>query len=273
MSSAHGREQQSIGLALSPSTLYRHFVYSKDAVRRGRWWTALTYMLCHADYAHLASNTQCLVLCGPAALGILGYPGAIATYAAAGIFGALDLPRLYDLQLERFFATGWRHFWRSVTEPFLSRRHTVPIVKAAAESFGVATRAIDGVATRIANSLATDLASNRRLIGASAGVSAFLMLDACASIEQCVSLVARGSGLEEVAVLLLHALGAAHYFTTEASRTYMGAAPGVDHAAHLNGAACGLIAFAIAKARSLYRRRRRRRDDSSRWKGASPRGV
>lgn len=215
--------------------LERHFVYSKEAVRQGRWWTALTYMFCHADASHLASNAQGLLMAGPSAVEVLG-PGAIVAYFTAGVLGALDLPKLYDLQLERFFARGVRSVSASLA-----------VVLDDATSW-----------------LASSLAPHRRLLGASAGVSAFVALDACLAVEKCVC----GDG---GVALAFNALSAARYFSNEANRTWTGAAPGIDHAAHLNGAVVGVAAFVIARALQAWKRHQRplpRRFSSSKRKDA-----
>lgn len=276
MAAAAGRETPSVvAFPLSPAQLERHFVYSREALKGGRWWTAVSYMFYHADWTHLASNAQGLLLSGPAALEILGIAGALGCYACAGVLGALDLLGIYDLQLERLFSSGWRSF-RSQLDALvdlvlpsqetwaaaLRRRETKAVTELCFEvskSVAEATRALDGAAARLATSLATDLASARRLIGASAGVSAFLALDACAAVEQCCGLLAARETPVEAFSILLHAIGAARYFVAEASRAWQGAMPGVDHAAHLNGAVCGFLAYAIARACRIYRRRRRRR--------------
>lgn len=281
MAAAYGREPMSVvSFPLSAAALEQHFVYSRDAVKNGRWWTALSYMLCHADFSHLASNAQGLLLSGPAALEALGWCGALATYAGAGVFGALDLLRIYDLQLERLVSSSWKAV-RGQLEAvatalvpsgvddrvlaMLRRKETKVVTDLALESWEYAsktvesaTKVLDHAAARLATSIASDFAEARRLIGASAGVSAFLAVDACASLEKCVALLASPQETHfEAFTILLHALGAARYFAAEASRAFQGAAPGVDHAAHLNGAAFGLFAFALAKAYRFYRRRSR----------------
>lgn len=213
-------------------SLERHFVYSKEALRQGRWWTAVTYMFCHADASHLASNAQGLLMAGPSAVEVLG-PGALVTYVTAGVVGALDLAKLYDLQLERYFTRGFR-----------AARDVLPTASLAV------TRVLDDATSWLASSLATDLSAGRRLLGASAGVSAFVALDACLAVEKCV----RGDG---GLALAFNALSAARYFSNEANRTWTGAAPGIDHAAHLNGAVVGIAAFVIARAFQAWKRRRR----------------
>ena len=73
LASAYGAESNAWwSLPLKPAVLEKHFVYSKEAVRRGRWWTVVSYMFLHADYAHLFSNLQGLMLSGPGALEVFG---------------------------------------------------------------------------------------------------------------------------------------------------------------------------------------------------------
>lgn len=284
MAAAAGRESASLlSFPLSSKQLDKHFVYSREAMRSGRVWTLVTYMLCHADWRHFVSNAQGLLMSGPAAVESLGVSGAIATYLGAGIFGALDIPRIHRLGLERCFSSGWRYLrdqfgWLGfpldfglplpdhvalATSSVMTRRETKAVLESweyAWRSVESASKAVDDVAARLANTLVADLAESRRLVGASAGVSAFLAVDACRSVENFLLIVnkQRQPSLEDFSILL-HGLCAARYFASEAQRAWNGPWSGVDHAAHLNGAACGLIAFAIAKFIHSYNKRRRRK--------------
>jgi len=284
-----GREfRSSWSLPLKRRTLERHFVFSRDALTRGRWWTCASYMLCHADHAHAAANLQGLVLAGPAAADALGGAGALAAYVAAGVMAALDPPRLSELQLERGFRRRWRSARGAVSSAlapvfsyfdldaeFLAPpRSLAPTVDAAAETFagpvdgirralGLAERAADGAADR----LGALVARRRRLVGASAGVSAFYAVDLCAALEALMAAPDAARGLHA----FLHALAAGRYFAGEVTRVWTGnGADGVDHAAHLNGALVGVAAYALG---NWWRRRRSRKVSSHGRSGRRSEGV
>ena len=91
LAAASGREPRlSIALPLSMNTLEKHFPFSRQALREGRWWTTASYILLHANQAHALSNLQSILVAGPAATETLGVNGAMVTYVAAGVAAALD---------------------------------------------------------------------------------------------------------------------------------------------------------------------------------------
>ena len=91
LAAASGREPRlSIALPLSLDVLEKHFMFSRQALREGRWWTTFTYMLLHGNQAHALSNLQSVLVAGPAATETLGVNGAMLTYVAAGVAAALD---------------------------------------------------------------------------------------------------------------------------------------------------------------------------------------
>ena len=80
LAAASGREPRlSLALPLDLPTLERHFMFSRQALREGRWWTTVTYMLLHGNQAHALSNLQSILVAGPAATETLGVNGAMLT--------------------------------------------------------------------------------------------------------------------------------------------------------------------------------------------------
>lgn len=91
MSVMYGTEKRILPISSLPLRfIERHLVYSRAAVRGGRWYTSLTYMLVHSDYAHLAKNMLSLVLAGPTVVDSVGLSGALVLYAGAGVLSAID---------------------------------------------------------------------------------------------------------------------------------------------------------------------------------------
>ena len=90
---------------------------------------------------------------------------------------------------------------------------------------------------------------NTRILGASAGVSAFVAIDTCVVAEALLA----GRRCDVNAVL--HVMSSAFYFVHE--WRLIGAADNVGHGAHLTGAAVGIGAFVVCR---IFRRRR------SRWR-------
>jgi len=267
-----------LSLPLSQKILLRHFVYSRDGMRKGRWWTSFTYMFLHADRPHLFCNLQGLITAGPAVVEVLGPWGTLVTYVAAGVAGALDVPRLYDLQLERFLGAQWRWLRKSTdlssflglnTKDEAAFFFQSPFLRSAQlsifEAIESGVAALDYAAGRMAKSVAADVSSSRRLIGASAGVSAFLAVDFCVGILRCYENIftrpKQNRHDKDSSIVLvqasLHVLCALRFFLAEASRAWSGSLTGVDHAAHLNGAICGFTAFFIAQSILRWRRKRR----------------
>ena len=76
---------------------------------------------------------------------------------------------------------------------------------------------------------------------------------------------------EAMLKLALHVFGASRYFFSEANRAWSGTTlPSVDHAAHLNGAMCGVLAFAVARGLQRAMRHRRRRRPPPRTRPPQP---
>ena len=294
LDASYGREFRSVvSLPIRPSVLERHFVFSRGALERGRWWTAASYMLLHVDHAHAMANLQGLVLSGPAALDVLGGVGAMLVYVTAGVCAALDPAKLTDLQLERRLRARW-----SSATAALSRR-AAPVLDAlgldpafleppkariprprddrggfggvgdalgdalasaaatARRALDLGSSALDDTASTIARNVAKTRARQRRLVGASAGVAALLAVDLCASLERLAA-PRRPASDDAVLHALLHAVGALRYFAGEVNRAWTGnGLEGVDHAAHLNGALVGVAFYVVGRA---LRRRRARAD-------------
>ncbi|KAH8093389.1 hypothetical protein JL720_4520 [Aureococcus anophagefferens] len=282
LDASYGREFRSVvSLPIRPSVLERHFVFSRGALERGRWWTAASYMLLHVDHAHAMANLQGLVLSGPAALDVLGGVGAILVYVTAGVCAALDPAKLTDLQLERRLRARW-----SSATAALSRR-AAPVLDAlgldpafleprrevrprrpglrrrrrrARRRFGV--RGSDGAARarprvvgagrhgehhrrNVAKTRAP--APRRRVRGrrGAAGRRPLRVLERLAAPRRPAS---------DDAVLRASTPSALRYFAGEVNRVDGQRARGVDHAAHLNGALVGVAFYVVGRA--LRRRAR-----------------
>ncbi|KAH8078867.1 hypothetical protein JL720_9617 [Aureococcus anophagefferens] len=255
LDASYGREFRSVvSLPIRPSVLERHFVFSRGALERGRWWTAASYMLLHVDHAHAMANLQGLVLSGPAALDVLGGVGAILVYVTAGVCAALDPAKLTDLQLERRLRARW-----SSATAALSRR-AAPVLDALGldpafssrrrECLARDDRGFGGVGDALGDALASAAATARRALDL--GSSA---LDDTASTR--LAAPRRPASDDAVLHALLHAV-ALRYFAGEVNRAWTGnGLEGVDHAAHLNGALVGVAFYVVGRA---LRRRRARAD-------------
>ena len=299
---------QCVHLPLTRKLLSDHFVYSKDQIQKGRYWSLVTYMFLHLDGAHLVDNAQGLILAGPATLDVLGTAGAVVTYLGAGLIAALDPTHLYDLQFERFLTMQWQIIGKTFSDvydqwfaPFfgwgdvvwnylpsygtLRRRDTQQLLDWMHSGFD----SVEGAASRLfSSSIAAGAAKSRRLIGASAGVSAFLAVDACASAEIVLRILTRrlflylrqrrhhprlsssspvddddDSPRETILYAACHAIGTLRYFIAEVRRTYHGEGLVIDHSAHLNGMIVGVSAFVAARAFRWWRHRRRHKAPSS----------
>ncbi|KAJ1445620.1 hypothetical protein M885DRAFT_626014 [Pelagophyceae sp. CCMP2097] len=257
-------------LRMNSAFVEKHLIYSKTALRRGRWWTAGTYMFLHADNAHLAANLQGLLFSGPAACSALGSTAAAAAvYVGAGVLAALDVLQLHDLQLERRVATFCRNHvdgaleWLGSGEGGAEARPFSGVADAISSALTSGADVVDRTVARAfaRAGITTELAESRNLVGASGGVSAFIALDACAAIEELHQLWRRGgdTDVQTAALLALRAASALRYFAGEARRIARGtASQGVDHAAHLNGALCGVAAFLVSRAIRRHQRHARR---------------
>ncbi|KAH8062930.1 hypothetical protein JL721_8545 [Aureococcus anophagefferens] len=277
LDASYGREFRSVvSLPIRPNVLERHFVFSRGALERGRWWTAASYMLLHVDHAHAMANLQGLMLSGPAALDVLGGVGAMLVYVTAGVCAALDPAKLTDLQLERRLRARW-----SSATAALSRR-AAPVLDAlgldpafleppkreclarddrgfggvgdalgdalasaaetARRTLDLGSSALDDTASTIARNVAKTRARQRR--SSARPRASLLAVDLCASLERLAA-PRRPASDDAVLHALLHAVGALRYFAGEVNRAWTGnGLEGVDHAAHLNGALVG-VAFAV----------------------------
>ena len=254
LAAASGREPRlSIALPLSMNTLEKHFMFSRQALREGRWWTAVTYMLLHANQAHALSNLQSVLVAGPAATDTLGVNGAMLTYVAAGVAAALDPFDFGTQRLERI-VERWgvgervrRVFNLSSASEVVGERLGDKISKAFDEARRTAVHAV-----------AKKVNENVQILGASAGASAFVAIDTCLVAEALLL----GRRCDVNAVLRL--ASSAFYFVHE--WRLIGAADNVGHGAHLTGAAMGIAAFVLCR----VLRRRSRRDYGAGSLGRAP---
>ena len=244
VAAAAGREPRlSIALPLSMTTLERHFTFSRQALREGRWWTAATYMLLHGNQAHALSNLQSVLVAGPAATETLGVNGAMVTYVAAGVAAALDPFDFGTQRLERI-VERW-----GVGERVRRALDSVTGSVEAGNVWDKLSNAFDKTRKSAVRAVAQQVNENVRSIGASAGVSAFVAIDTCVVAE------ALFLGRRCDANAVLHVVSSVFYFAHE--WRLIDAQDNIGHGAHLTGAAVGVGAFVLCR---VFRRR------SSRWR-------
>ena len=269
LAAVSGREPRlSIALPLSMNTLEKHFIFSRQALREGRWWTAASYMLLHGNQAHALSNLQSILVAGPAATETLGVNGAMVTYVAAGVAAALDpfvRTRCVVICAICTPSPRRRHsaqdFGTQRLERIVERWGVGERVRRVARAFDSATEAgTEGLWDKLSTALdktrksavrvvAKKVQESTRSIGASAGVSAFVAIDACVVAEALFA----GRRCDVNAVL--HVVSSCFYFVHE--WRLIDAQDNIGHGAHLTGAAVGVAAFVLCR---LFRRR------SSRWR-------
>jgi hypothetical protein len=244
LAAASGREPRlSIALPLDVATLEKHFMFSRQALREGRWWTAATYMLLHGNQAHALSNLQSVLVAGPAATDTLGVNGAMVTYVAAGIAAALDPFDFGTQRLERI-VERW-----GVGERVRRALDSVTGSVEAGNVWDKLSNAFDKTRKSAVRAVAQQVNENVRSIGASAGVSAFVAIDTCVVAE------ALFLGRRCDANAVLHVVSSVFYFAHE--WRLIDAQDNIGHGAHLTGAAVGVGAFVLCR---VFRRR------SSRWR-------
>ena len=244
LAAASGREPRlSIALPLDVPTLERHFMFSRQALREGRWWTAATYMLLHGNQAHALSNLQSILVAGPAATDTLGVNGAMLTYVAAGVAAALDPFDFGTQRLERI-VERW-----GIGERVRRALDSVTGSVEAGNVWDKFSNAFDKTRKSAVRAVAQQVNENVRSIGASAGVSAFVAIDTCVVAEAL--LLGRRCDVNAV----LHVVSSVFYFAHE--WRLIDAQDNIGHGAHLTGAAVGVAAFVLCR---LFRRR------SSRWR-------
>ena len=246
LAAASGREPRlSIALPLDVPTLERHFMFSRQALREGRWWTTITYMLLHGNQAHALSNLQSILVAGPAATDTLGVNGAMLTYVAAGVAAALDPFEFGTQRLERIVERwGIGERVRSIAGAFDSA------TEAGTEGlWDKLSTALDKTRKSAVHAVAKKVNENTRSIGASAGVSAFVAIDTCVVAEALLS------GRRADVNAVLHVVSSVFYFAHE--WRLIDAQDNIGHGAHLTGAAVGVAAFVLCR---VFRRR------SSRWR-------
>ena len=244
LAAASGREPRlSIALPLSMTTLERHFTFSRQALREGRWWTAATYMLLHGNQAHALSNLQSILVAGPTATDTLGVNGAMVTYVAAGVAAALDPFDFGTQRLERI-VERW-----GVGERVRRALDSVTGSVEAGNVWDKLSNAFDKTRKSAVRAVAQQVNENVRSIGASAGVSAFVAIDTCVVAEAL--LLGRRCDVNAV----LHVVSSVFYFVHE--WRLIDAQDNIGHGAHLTGAAVGVGAFVLCR---IFRRR------SSRWR-------
>ena len=244
LAAASGREPRlSIALPLSMNTLERHFMFSRQALREGRWWTTVTYMLLHGNQAHALSNLQSILVAGPAATDTLGVNGAMLTYVAAGVAAALDPFEFGTQRLERI-VERW-----GVGERVRRALDSVTGSVEAGNVWDKLSNAFDKTRKSAVRAVAQQVNENVRSIGASAGVSAFVAIDTCVVAEALLL------GRRCDANAVLHVASSIFYFAHE--WRLIDAQDNIGHGAHLTGAAVGVAAFVLCR---IFRRR------SSRWR-------
>ena len=257
LAAATGREPRlSVALPLSLDVLEKHFMFSRQALREGRWWTAATYMLLHGNQAHALSNLQSILVAGPAATETLGVNGAMVTYVAAGVAAALDPFEFGTQRLERIVERwGVGERVRRVARAFDSA------TEAGTEGlWDKLSNALDKTRKSAVHAVAKKVNETTRSIGASAGVSAFVAIDTCVVAEALLS------GRRADVNAVLHVASSVFYFVHE--WRLIGAADNVGHGAHLTGAAVGIGAFVVCR---IFRRRRSRwRDYGHGYSGRAP---
>ena len=244
LAAASGREPRlSIALPLDMSTLERHFTFSRQALREGRWWTTFTYMLLHGNQAHALSNLQSILVAGPAATETLGVNGAMVTYVAAGVMAALEPFEFGTQRLERI-VERW-----GVGERVRRALDSVTGSVEAGNVWDKLSNAFDKTRKSAVRAVAQQVNENVRSIGASAGVSAFVAIDTCVVAE------ALFLGRRCDANAVLHVVSSVFYFVHE--WRLIDTQDNIGHGAHLTGAAVGVTAFVVCR---VFRRR------SSRWR-------
>ena len=244
LAAASGREPRlSVALPLSLDVLEKHFTFSRQALREGRWWTTFTYMLLHGNQAHALSNLQSVLVAGPAATETLGVNGAMLTYVAAGVAAALDPFDFGTQRLERI-VERW-----GVGERVRRALDSVTGSVEAGNVWDKLSNAFDKTRKSAVRAVAQQVNENVRSIGASAGVSAFVAIDTCVVAE------ALFLGRRCDANAVLHVVSSVFYFAHE--WRLIDAQDNIGHGAHLTGAAVGVAAFVLCR---VFRRR------SSRWR-------
>ena len=244
LAAATGREPRlSVALPLSLDVLEKHFMFSRQALREGRWWTTASYMLLHGNQAHALSNLQSILVAGPAATDTLGVNGAMVTYVAAGVAAALDPFDFGTQRLERI-VERW-----GVGERVRRALDSVTGSVEAGNVWDKLSNAFDKTRKSAVRAVAQQVNENVRSIGASAGVSAFVAIDTCVVAEAL--LLGRRCDVNAV----LHVVSSVFYFVHE--WRLIDAQDNIGHGAHLTGAAVGVAAFVLCR---VFRRR------SSRWR-------
>ena len=244
LAAASGREPRlSIALPLSLDVLEKHFSFSRQALREGRWWTTASYMLLHGNQAHALSNLQSILVAGPAATETLGVNGAMVTYVAAGVAAALDPFEFGTQRLERI-VERW-----GVGERVRRALDSVTGSVEAGNVWDKLSNAFDKTRKSAVRAVAQQVNENVRSIGASAGVSAFVAIDTCVVAEALF--LGRRCDVNAV----LHVVSSVFYFAHE--WRLIDAQDNIGHGAHLTGAAVGVAAFVLCR---IFRRR------SSRWR-------
>ena len=244
LAAAAGREPRlSVALPLSLDVLEKHFTFSRQALREGRWWTTASYMLLHGNQAHALSNLQSILVAGPAATDTLGVNGAMVTYVAAGVAAALDPFEFGTQRLERI-VERW-----GVGERVRRALDSVTGSVEAGNVWDKLSNAFDKTRKSAVRAVAQQVNENVRSIGASAGVSAFVAIDTCVVAEALLL------GRRCDANAVLHVVSSVFYFAHE--WRLIDAQDNIGHGAHLTGAAVGVAAFVVCR---FFRRR------SSRWR-------
>ena len=218
-------------------------MFSRQALREGRWWTTVTYMLLHANHAHAVHNLQSVLVAGPAATETLGVNGAMVTYVAAGVAAALDPFDFGTQRLERI-VERW-----GVGERVRRALDSVTGSVEAGNVWDKLSNAFDKTRKSAVRAVAQQVNENVRSIGASAGVSAFVAIDTCVVAEALLL------GRRCDANAVLHVVSSVFYFAHE--WRLIDAQDNIGHGAHLTGAAVGVAAFVLCR---VFRRR------SSRWR-------
>ena len=142
-------------LALAMPALLAHFTHTSDSLKNGRWYTALTCSLCHADAAQRNQTLLSLLLAGWGPATTLGAASTAACFFSGSAAAALNNAGR-DLQTRRWLdnSTGG---WASRVTPRAARMYNA--------------------------------AGFWRVCGGSPGVFALLGADLCLTLEQARSLL------------------------------------------------------------------------------------
>jgi len=160
-------------------------IYSERKLRKGKWWTAFTYMGVHGSYQHAVQNLVALLTHGYrpwASLGPLGFYGA---FFGGGAAAALNGPSK-NLQLQRQLMP-----WLSAPANLMRRAESLLPLPSQWHS------SLADLSERWAHMSSGKLARvwqpHVKVAGCSAGVSSLAGVSFCLTVEQCYDLLRTGN--------------------------------------------------------------------------------